>query len=829
QGLEFNGTVLVFKNNEIVGVKSVRFYKPVVIEGNDFSGFKHEALALMPGSDGSIIRNNEFHDAWRLNREIIGVRLYPGVSDVEIYNNSFRMLPIAFLMANIPPWGYCRDITLHDNVVTKTFTAFHGKIEDSIIYNEDYEDNFAGALILEASRNILVENSSFKKPFFTELYELFTKQYYEQVKDLFLDPPMAYWAGPYVIKSLVLLRCKGDHIVFRNNYFGKTPPRSLGLVLDTALGITDLEIVNNTFEDIGTFIPEGFVQKELPPSCVEGSYTTGAAICLENSDNVLIENNTFKNVLSAVSSVKDGFSDALGNFGSVIIKNNKILGRKTFSWIEQKFNTHLDWWASSTQIQKYATTAFEVGSTHLEDMTVPERPVLHNAALKNSGVLITDNFVENFTTGFRIVMKYLPEDSENLGFKIVVVKQNQFLNVDENEISVDNYKKFNVLITNQEFVNGKQCLKYWTNEVLNPWLGIDKAGSRLLILNSKFQTCGNALSCHNCGQILVFNTEFLNNKQGLEFIKTKNHKVRASKFENNKIAVLLKNVENALFFSNILKNNEYGLVIDKTKKTGFNYLTLIDNDIPISLDLDSYPGLQNDFSNTIIDESGRVTIIQNVHNANSQVYDFSREKNPLLLVKESSNLEIKGFNSSNKPCIVLFNSENINLTSINCKELIVIKKSDEQHTKFENNTVRFKIFDSDISQLEINGLDGEAVNTSVHLQKINISPGNTVWFKYPVRFKVTDGSRPIQDAIVKIQTEHTEMYSLITNQEGVTRQVLLEGFKALGLQTSQGVITEIQPKQYTVQVFINGELVKTLNKTFMKPETLEIIVQLTPA
>lgn len=87
--------------------------------------------------------------------------------------------------------------------------------------------------------------------------------------------------------------------------------------------------MNNTFENIGNYIPEGYiVRKDWTGYNTIANVTplAGCCIMLEGSDNVFMEGNVFRNVLNGIATSSP---DALGNFGNFTIKNNTFNFGKT--------------------------------------------------------------------------------------------------------------------------------------------------------------------------------------------------------------------------------------------------------------------------------------------------------------------------------------------------------------------------------------------------------------------------------------------------------------------------------------------------------------------
>jgi hypothetical protein len=437
-GIIINTTVTQFRDNTFLNVTRVRFYSSNnIVENNRFIGMKHEGLAFMLGSDNNIVRDNYFGYAARMNREINALRFYYGGKNQQIYNNTFEWVPRAVLVCEIPPWCAGENFTVHDNVIKNSITGFVGKLTRSHIYNENYTHLYSTGLQLEATSHTLVENSSFTDVTFQELENVINQSYYNECHNRYKENGervirhIGYWTFTfYSSKPLMTLVWSGNNITIKNNYFGYTPPWGWAINLDQSRGIRKLYIVNNTFERIGNYVPEGFIVKRAATGSNRLDNIlgiVGGAIGLEGSTEVFIENNTFRDVLNGIVTAGP---DAMGNFGSFVIKNNELFGVWNFTWQEQR--RYSGWWQGSYNTTKRGIgIGFGVHYAAGYGWNSPRTSLVHQTFISEATQVVENNSVYNFV--YPLVIDYRRDQphSDELGAKHAIVANNRFAVFDE--------------------------------------------------------------------------------------------------------------------------------------------------------------------------------------------------------------------------------------------------------------------------------------------------------------------------------------------------------------------------------------------------------------
>jgi len=157
---------------------------------------------------------------------------------------------------------------------------------------------------------------------------------------------MAYWMfGFYCSKIMLSLVWSENNIEIKNNRFINAPPYTMAINFDSARGMRNIVIADNIFENIGDYIPEGYIVRNDWTGYNQIDSITplaGCGVMLEGSDNVEICNNVFKNVLNGVATSSP---DALGNFGNFTLHDNIFIGTGNFTWNEQHYSG--GWWSGN--------------------------------------------------------------------------------------------------------------------------------------------------------------------------------------------------------------------------------------------------------------------------------------------------------------------------------------------------------------------------------------------------------------------------------------------------------------------------------------------------
>ncbi len=333
-GLEINMTVKVFRGNVFRNIASIRFYSSNnIIEDNIVVNMRHEGMAFI-GSNNNIIRNNIFING-TLNRETYGLRFYPGTRDQLIYNNTFESLCIGMFISLIPPWTPCVNFTIHNNRMHRIIQGLMGRLYDSHIYNESYEYLWSLGIMLAASKNVVVEKCRIGNLTFID-ESIASEEYFQECRE-YIHPqyPRAYYNFLILLRGGILVSWSGNNIIIKYNDIYHIPPYGYGIGFDVKYIAYNVKIINNTFRHICDFQPPWNVSNPgLGSVLLDKIYIQppGAAIELESTENLLIENNTF---ISCLNGILTSFPDAIGNYGNLTIRNNLIIGTYYASWIEK--------------------------------------------------------------------------------------------------------------------------------------------------------------------------------------------------------------------------------------------------------------------------------------------------------------------------------------------------------------------------------------------------------------------------------------------------------------------------------------------------------------
>jgi len=414
-GLEIRSSTDSFSNNTFTNYTVIRIYSSWnLVEHNTFDHMSFEGLAFMTGSDNNIIRHNVFKNALRMNREIFGLRFYPGTSYNKISYNLFEWLPTSCMVGNIPPWTTGRYFEFHHNICRKVIFGIGGNMQNAILHHNQFYDLMSTGISLEANRYTVVHNNTIRNIYFQrELENVIDQNYYQQVNGRGILPNMAYWMfGFYCSKFMMALGWSAYRVTIKDNLFENAPPYTMALNMDTPEIMDQVFIRNNTFRNIETYVASGFtIRRDYTGYNVIANVTplSGGCIMLERAEKVFIENNKFVNVLHGVVT---SAPDALGNFGNFTIRDNYFRGVSSFSWMEQRGS----WWSGS-----YPTVGEGIGIATGMDFIGGT----HETYFYDSQQDINNNTLYNFK--YPLVVDFSRYTS-NLGIKYAYISDNLFLN-----------------------------------------------------------------------------------------------------------------------------------------------------------------------------------------------------------------------------------------------------------------------------------------------------------------------------------------------------------------------------------------------------------------
>ena len=447
-GLEINTTVKEFRGNVLRNVASVRFYSSGnVVEGNVVVGMRHEGMAFV-GSNDNVIRGNVFIDG-ALNRETYGLKFYPGTRKQVVVNNTFRNLCIGIFASLVPPWTAGVNFTISGNKMRRVIQGLVVKLKDSKISEEDYRELWSLGIFIAASENVVVENCRIEN---LTLYDesVASDEYFQEAKP-YIHPkyPRAYYNFLLLLRGGIMISWSGRNITLRNNYIAYVPPYGYGVSFDVKYMVYDSKIVGNTFEHIGDIQPLwelsgpglGSVHLDgltfIPP---------GAAIELESTENLVIENNTF---ISCLNGILTSFPDAIGNYGNLTIKNNVLIGTYYAEWVE---HGRKKYWPG---------IGIGVGTAAYRPDEIEERWKAYNS---KAYIEIYGNRVENFTYALVIdirnqtLKKASVENNTFAGYLELIAPQ--YVSVERNKLAplLPDLKVLNLTV---EVVNDTATITVW--------------------------------------------------------------------------------------------------------------------------------------------------------------------------------------------------------------------------------------------------------------------------------------------------------------------------------------------------------------------------------
>ncbi len=426
-GIEISSTPTDFWGNTFDNYTHLRFYADdVVVAGNTFSNFKHEALAFLDDLQRVRVTNNTFRDATRMDRNIHGVVLYTNVTDVEIADNDFSWVPSGILVADRGPWYACRDVRILHNDFRNVIFGYRGRIEQGTISNNTF-DGIMQAMSIDSTQRLVVEDNVMRNITFQQALEgVIDQDYYNAVDGRGLLPNLAYWMwGFYCSKFIVNLSWYTRDVVLRRNHFADAPPYTMALNTDQAQGLQRVQVLENTFENIGTYIPSGYHVRRDTTGHNDFSNVTpisGAAVMLEGSDAVVVANNTFLNVTVGVTT---SAPDALGNFGGFRIEHNLFLGVGPFAYDEERLGG--SWWGGA-----FAQEDPGIGVATSMNYISPGGSYNWSAWIGttyegDSTQRITNNTFSDFTYPLIVDYRRQQPSAANMGLKTALVRDNLVL------------------------------------------------------------------------------------------------------------------------------------------------------------------------------------------------------------------------------------------------------------------------------------------------------------------------------------------------------------------------------------------------------------------
>ncbi|MFH1648983.1 MAG: right-handed parallel beta-helix repeat-containing protein [Candidatus Woesearchaeota archaeon] len=336
-GIVLESTVTEFRNNTIENFTAIWLYADNnLIENNSFIGMKNHGLGFMNDSDGNKVIGNYFGYAARMNRQIAGIKFFPGTHNEEIAYNTIEWVPDGMSVAEMPPNTLSSGFYFHHNTIRKTIHAAGFAASHVLFSNENYSEIYAVGIAVSSYYNVTIQNSTFTNlAFQEEVSDSINRAYYDECNARGLLENNAFWMFVfYSTKAFIKPVGWGNLLVVQDNYFGYAPPYGNGIVFDGAVH-HNFRVYNNVFENIGNYVPPGFktikdqITGRVPLAGDSG--LPGAAISLEGIRKANIEGNTFRNV---VHGILTSTPDSLGTYGNYTIRNNKFEGLGEFTYTE---------------------------------------------------------------------------------------------------------------------------------------------------------------------------------------------------------------------------------------------------------------------------------------------------------------------------------------------------------------------------------------------------------------------------------------------------------------------------------------------------------------
>ncbi|MFH1649256.1 MAG: NosD domain-containing protein [Candidatus Woesearchaeota archaeon] len=350
-GIEIHSTVSEFRNNSFSNFTAIWIYSSNnKIEGNSFTGFKNHGIGFMAGSNNNKIIGNYFGHAAMMNRQIIGIKFFPGTNNEEIAYNTIEWVPESITITEMPPSTPNNGFFFHDNTIRNTLQAAIVRGNHILFLNEHYSDIYAIGISVAGYYNVTIENSSFTNlAFQEELNDQINQDYFEEGTTRQLIPSIEWYMFVfYTTKSFIRPGGYGNLLVLRNNYFADTPPYGNAVVFDGGPH-NNFRVYDNTFENIGNYIPNGFTVRRDYTERVNLSGRSdipGAAISLELIKKAEIIGNTFNNV---VNGILTSTPDTVGTYGDYEIRDNIFRGLGGYTWQElYSSRGNETWWDTPT-------------------------------------------------------------------------------------------------------------------------------------------------------------------------------------------------------------------------------------------------------------------------------------------------------------------------------------------------------------------------------------------------------------------------------------------------------------------------------------------------
>ncbi len=329
-GIEVAGIVDAFVNNRLINITSIRFYSNgVKVINNRISGVAHEAIAFF--GNNYIIKNNTIENAIRMDREVHGIRLYPGVKNVTIEGNHIYNIPIGITASQIEPWIKAEGIIIKNNYIEGVFIGLNLLARNSLIEGNVVNRSFIQAAFINDCENITIRNNIFTNYTYT-IPRMYTDEYWNEIKHLF--PNRDWYEFSIMQRGGILISWRARSIRIINNTFSNAPIYGYAIAFDIRYSAKEITILDNKFIHIGdnNYIEKGGYIKEpnlysVPLSNI--GKAAGAAIELESTSDVYIIRNRFIDCINAITTA---FPDAIGNYGNLTIENNFIKGIDPVNW-----------------------------------------------------------------------------------------------------------------------------------------------------------------------------------------------------------------------------------------------------------------------------------------------------------------------------------------------------------------------------------------------------------------------------------------------------------------------------------------------------------------
>ena len=346
----------VIESNIISGVSGISVFGDYSrIVNNTFLNVS--IYAFLVSGDESLVSSNKVVGGDSSLYESYGIYV-DGSTNIEISFNIISDVGIGISLKNVSKSEITGNV-LEDLFIGMKVEGYSLLIEDNVINSiEDTGILFSYVDDVVIQSNLISNFSMFDNRKVSMEYFDSVSTLYESYNDYLFN---------YLRRGGLLFIGDADNIVIRENLIEDIPLYGFGISFVTTLIADNITIADNEFMDIGVesllgLAPKDFTVKWIGIEPIRFETPFSASIELSSTDEVDIYNNTFRYVLTGVSTI---FYNSSGNYGDLLVRNN------LFEWMSP------DTW-NSYMSSEYGLIAGIVLSTRGEKIGVSrERGVVY--------------------------------------------------------------------------------------------------------------------------------------------------------------------------------------------------------------------------------------------------------------------------------------------------------------------------------------------------------------------------------------------------------------------------------------------------------------------